>query len=74
MNAKDAPFATAMAVLALGIVRALDEYPGPNARTVVLRLRRIGTGLRHAHPRRLAAGARHFAALLLIAIVGKPRA
>jgi len=33
MNAKDAPFATAMAVLLLGLVRAFDEYPRPPART-----------------------------------------
>jgi 4-amino-4-deoxy-L-arabinose transferase-like glycosyltransferase len=36
INAKDAPFATAMAVLLLGMVRALDEYPQPNPRTVAL--------------------------------------
>ena len=29
MNAKDAPFATAMAVLLLGLMRAFDEYPKP---------------------------------------------
>ena len=29
MNAKDAPFAAAMAVLLLGLVRAFDEYPKP---------------------------------------------
>ena len=33
MNAKDAPFASAMAVLLLGLVRAFDEYPEPHART-----------------------------------------
>src|SRR5450759_1651754 len=36
MNAKDSPFATAMIVLLLGVVRAFDEYPQPNARTVAL--------------------------------------
>src|SRR5664280_2528484 len=36
MNAKDAPFATAMAVLLLGLLRAFDEYPIPSARTVAL--------------------------------------
>ncbi len=41
MNPKDAPFATAMAVLLLGIVRVLDEYPRPGARSVVL----FGIGL-----------------------------
>ena len=29
MNAKDAPFAAAMAVLLLGMVRAFEEYPRP---------------------------------------------
>src|ERR1035437_9914021 len=41
MNAKDAPFATAMAVLLLGLLRGFDEYPQPSARTVVL----AGVGL-----------------------------
>src|SRR5471032_735884 len=41
MNAKDAPFAVAMIVLLLGVVRALDEYPQPSPRTVVL----AGVGL-----------------------------
>src|SRR5690349_24126319 len=35
MNAKDAPFATAMTVLLFGMVRAIDEYPQPSLRTVV---------------------------------------
>ena len=52
MNAKDAPFATAMAVLLLGIVRALDEYPQPNARTVAL----AGVGLGLAFGSRILAG------------------
>ncbi|MEI9803906.1 MAG: hypothetical protein WDN48_04855 [Pseudolabrys sp.] len=36
MNAKDAPFATAMVVLLLGVVRAFDAYPNPSRRTMVL--------------------------------------
>lgn len=36
INAKDAPFAVAMAILLLAIVRALEEYPRPNIRTIVL--------------------------------------
>lgn len=36
INAKDAPFATAMVVLLLGTVRAFDEYPNPSARTMAL--------------------------------------
>lgn len=40
-NAKDAPFAVAMAVLLLGFVRALEEYPKPSIPTVLL----FGLGL-----------------------------
>ncbi|MFN3656664.1 MAG: ArnT family glycosyltransferase [Pseudolabrys sp.] len=36
INAKDAPFAVAMIVLLLGVVRAFDEYPNPSARSMVL--------------------------------------
>lgn len=36
INAKDAPFAAAMIVLLLSVVRAFDEYPNPSARTMVL--------------------------------------
>ncbi len=52
MNAKDAPFATAMAVLLLGIVRAFDEYPQASARTMVL----AGVGLGLAFGSRILAG------------------
>lgn len=41
MNAKDAPFAVAMAVLLLAMVRALFEYPRPGIATLVL----FGIGL-----------------------------
>ncbi len=34
MNAKDAPFAVAVAMLIYSMVRALDEYPRPSWRTV----------------------------------------
>ncbi|HZO47290.1 MAG TPA: glycosyltransferase family 39 protein [Xanthobacteraceae bacterium] len=36
INAKDAPFAVAMAFLLLALVRAFEEYPGPSATTVVM--------------------------------------
>lgn len=36
MNAKDAPFAVAVAALIYTMVRALDEYPTPSWRTVTL--------------------------------------
>ncbi|HEY4140484.1 MAG TPA: glycosyltransferase family 39 protein [Pseudolabrys sp.] len=65
INAKDAPFAVAMTVLLLGIVRTLDEYPRPNVRSVVL----LGVGLGLAFGMRILAGIMvpaTFAALLLI--------
>jgi 4-amino-4-deoxy-L-arabinose transferase-like glycosyltransferase len=65
INAKDAPFAVAMAVLLLGIVRTLDEYPRPGVRTVVL----LGVGLGLAFGTRVLAGLAApatLAALLLI--------
>jgi hypothetical protein len=68
MNPKDAPFATAMAVLWLGIVSALDEYPRPSARTVVL----AGVGLGLAFGTRILAGIAApagLAALLFIVVV-----
>jgi 4-amino-4-deoxy-L-arabinose transferase-like glycosyltransferase len=51
INPKDAPFATAMAVLLLGIIRALEEYPRPSARTVAL----LGVGLGLAFGSRILA-------------------
>ena len=66
INAKDAPFATAMAVLLLGIVRSLDEYPLPSARTVAL----LGVGLGLAFGSRiLAAVAAPYAIAALLLIV-----
>ena len=43
MNAKDAPFAVAMAIALLGIVRAFDEYPHASPATIALS--GIGIGL-----------------------------
>jgi len=51
INAKDAPFATAMIVLLFGIVRTIDEYPRPSRRTVVL----LGVGLGVAFGSRILA-------------------
>jgi hypothetical protein len=67
MNAKDAPFATAMAVLLLGLLRAFDEYPSLSARTVAL----AGVGLGLAFGSRVLAGVAApagLAALLLVLI------
>jgi hypothetical protein len=36
MNPKDAPFAVAMVILMLGLVRLAEEYPSPSPRTVLL--------------------------------------
>jgi hypothetical protein len=52
INAKDAPFAAAMAVLLLGMVRAFEEYPRPDPRTVAL----IGIGLGLVFGSRILAG------------------
>src|SRR5262249_3366072 len=52
INAKDMPFAAAMAVLLLSIVRTFDEYPQPDARTVAL----AGIGLGLAFGSRILAG------------------
>ena len=41
MNPKDVPFAVAMTILLLALVRSLEEYPRPSAATVVL----FGIGL-----------------------------
>ena len=72
MNAKDAPFATAMAVLLLGLLRAFDEYPKPGARTVAL----AGVGLGLAFGSRVLAGVAAPAALaaLLFVLIAQGRA
>jgi hypothetical protein len=36
INAKDAPFAVAMVVMLLGLIRSFEEYPTPSAPTVAL--------------------------------------
>ena len=67
INAKDSPFATAMIVLLLGLSRAIDEYPQPGPRTIVL----AGTGLGIAFGSRILAGIMApggLAALLLILV------
>jgi hypothetical protein len=59
INAKDAPFATAMTVLLLAVVRAFDEYPEPSRRTVAF----VGVGIG------LAFGSRVLAALAIFSAV-----
>jgi len=72
MNAKDAPFATAMAVLLLGLLRAFDEYPQPSARTVAL----AGVGLGLAFGSRVLAAVAAPAGLaaLLFVLIAEGRA
>ena len=68
MNAKDAPFATAMAILMLGLARAFDEYPKPSAATRVL----AGIGLGLAIGSRIIGGLAAVsaaAAFLLVMVV-----
>ncbi len=43
MNPKDAPFAVAMVILMLGLVRLAEEYPSPTPRTILIV--GLGTGL-----------------------------
>ncbi|HET7804977.1 MAG TPA: glycosyltransferase family 39 protein [Pseudolabrys sp.] len=71
MNAKDAPFATAMAVLLLAVVRAFDEYPRPGVATVGF----LATGLGLAFGSRILAGIAAPCALagLLVILVGEGR-
>jgi hypothetical protein len=71
MNAKDAPFAAAMAVLLLAIVRAFDDYPRPSSATIGLFA--IGLGL--AFGSRILAGIAAPCALaaLLVIIAGESR-
>ena len=61
MNPKDAPFAVAMVILMLGLVRLAEEYPQPSPRTILL----VGLGAG------LSIGSRILGGLTLIyALVG----
>ncbi|WP_029585147.1 glycosyltransferase family 39 protein [Bradyrhizobium sp. URHD0069] len=61
MNPKDAPFAVAMVVLMLGLVRLAEEYPSPSPRTILI----IGLGAG------LSIGSRILGGLALVyAVVG----
>jgi hypothetical protein len=61
MNPKDAPFAVAMVILMLGLVRLVEEYPRPSPRTVLIT--GLGAGL--------SIGSRVLGGLaLLYAVVG----
>src|SRR5262249_48731322 len=60
INAKDGPFAVAMAILLLGLVRSFEEYPRPSAATVAL----TGAGFG------LAIGSRVMGGFGVISLVG----
>jgi hypothetical protein len=61
MNPKDAPFAVAMVILMLGLVRLAEEYPSPSPRTILI----VGLGAG------LSIGSRVLGGLALIyAVVG----
>jgi 4-amino-4-deoxy-L-arabinose transferase-like glycosyltransferase len=65
MNAKDAPFAVAMAFLLLGLVRAFEEYPRPGAATIVL----VGLGAGLAIGSRILGGFGALYALVALALI-----
>jgi hypothetical protein len=61
MNPKDAPFAVAMVILMLGLVRLAEEYPSPSPRTILI----VGLGAG------LSLGSRILGGLALIyAVIG----
>jgi hypothetical protein len=65
MNPKDAPFAVAMVILLLGLVRALQEYPQPRPMTVAL----AGIGLGLTVGTRIIGGIAGFYALGGVAVI-----
>jgi hypothetical protein len=65
INAKDGPFAVAMAILLLGLVRAFDQYPSPCAGTVAL----TGTGFGLAIGSRIMGGFGGISALAALALL-----
>ena len=56
MNPKDAPFAVAMVILMLGLVRLAEEYPSPSPRTILIVGLGAGLSIGSPHPRRPGAG------------------
>jgi hypothetical protein len=60
MNPKDAPFAVAMVILMLGLVRLAEEYPHPSPRTVLI----LGLGAGLSMGSRILGGLGLFYALV----------
>src|ERR1700753_2539848 len=56
MNPKDAPFAVAMVILMLGLVRLAEEYPQPSPRTVLIVGLGAGLSIGSRHPGGRALG------------------
>jgi 4-amino-4-deoxy-L-arabinose transferase-like glycosyltransferase len=65
INPKDMPFAAMMAVLLLGLVRAFDRYPRPNAATVAL----VGIGFGLSFGSRILGGLAGLYALAALALI-----
>ena len=65
INPKDAPFAVAMAVFLLGLVRLLEEYPKPSAATLAI----VGIGFGLSIGSRIMAGFGVIAAVLSIGLL-----
>jgi len=71
INAKDAPFAAAMAVMLLAMIRAFEEFSQPGARTVALA--GIGIGLAFGSRILAAIAAPCALAALLLIVVSETR-
>src|SRR5665213_3993236 len=63
MNPKDAPFAVAMVILMLGLVRLAEEYPSPTPRTILI----VGLGAGLSLGSRVLGGLALFYAVIGIA-------
>ena len=63
MNPKDAPFAVAMVILMLGLVRLVEEYPSPSPRTILI----VGLGAGLSLGSRVLGGLALFYAVIGIA-------
>lgn len=65
INAKDAPFAAAMAIFLLGLVRAFEQYPRPSAATGII----LGAGFGLSIGSRIMAGFGAIDALLALGLL-----
>src|SRR5918994_831706 len=70
LNPKDAPFAVAMAVFLLGLVRLLEEYPKPRAGTLLI----LGLGFGLSIGSRIMAGFGVLTALAAFAMIAASEA